>query len=469
MSLFRSTTTTPIATNSMNGSPLRLAFLLIPLLLACFVLLPSAQAVTPELLPAPPPDGNYPGFNTAEGGSALLSLTTGTFNSAFGAFTLKADTTGSFNTALGAQALLHNNGSSNTAVGVNALVSNITGIQNTAVGQAALANNTTGNASTAIGFRALYSNTIGVANTAIGNLALEVNTSGELNTAIGFASLASITTGKQNTGTGVRALASNRTGIANTAIGYNALWRNTIGRLNTAIGDSALEFNTTGSGNIALGVSAGEQLDTGSSNNIDIGNFGVFGDFSTIRIGSVQTRTFIAGIRGRTTGLANAVPVLIDSAGQLGTISSSRRFKKEIQPMDKTSEAILALKPVTFHYKSDKSGTPQFGLIAEDVAELNPDLVVRDDKGEIYTVRYDAVNAMLLNEFLKEHRKVEQQNGKLESQARKIQEQETTITQLKKEMETVIARLKEQDSKIQKVSDQIELSKPAPPMVVNNQ
>ena len=444
--------------------------LLIPLLLACFTLLPRAQAQTPAALPSPAPDGAYTGFNTAEGGSALFNLTSGIFNSAFGAFTLNADTTGSFNTAIGGQALKSNTtGSSNTAVGVNALVNNTAGTVNTAVGQAALANNTTGNASTAIGFRALYSNTIGVANTAIGNLALEVNTSGELNTAIGFASLASITTGKQNTGTGVRALASNRTGIANTAIGYNALWRNTIGRLNTAIGDSALEFNTTGSGNIALGVSAGEQLDTGSSNNIDIGNFGVFGDFSTIRIGSVQTRTFIAGIRGRTTGLANAVPVLIDSAGQLGTISSSRRFKKEIQPMDKTSEAILALKPVTFHYKSDKSGTPQFGLIAEDVAELNPDLVVRDDKGEIYTVRYGAVNAMLLNEFLKEHRKVEQQNGKLESQARKIQEQETTITQLKKEMETVIARLKEQDSKIQKVSDQIELSKPAPPMVVNNQ
>ena len=181
-----------------------------------------------------------------------------------------------------------------------------------------------------------------------------------------------------------------------------------------------------------------------------------------MRIGQSQFSTFIAGIRERTTGVADAIPVLIDSAGQLGTISSSRRFKKEIKPMDSASESILALKPVTFYYKSDTQDTPQFGLIAEEVAQVNSDLVVRDENGEIYTVRYDAVNAMLLNEFLKEHKKVEAQN-------RRIQEQETTITRLKKEMETVVARLKEQDSKIQKVSDQIELSKEGPKMVVSDQ
>jgi hypothetical protein len=205
-----------------------------------------------------------------------------------------------------------------------------------------------------------------------------------------------------------------------------------------------------------LGYQAGLNLTTGN-NNIDIGNVGLAAEASTIRIGTAanQTRAFIAGIRGKTTANANAVPVVIDSAGQLGTVSSSGRFKKEIKPMDQSSEAILALKPVTFHYKSDSTGTPQFGLIAEEVAKVNPDLVVRDENGEIYTVRYEAVNAMLLNEFLKEHREV--------------QEQQATITQLKKGMEILTASLKEQGAQIQKVSDQVELNKPAPHLVDNNQ
>jgi Chaperone of endosialidase len=409
------------------------------LILSCFAVSPLAQAVTPA------PDGSYPGFNTAEGFDALLSLTSGTFDTALGVNALKLDTTASFNTAVGAQALLHNNGSSNTAVGVNALLSNTVGSQNTAVGQAALISNTSGDASTAIGFRALYNNTAGVANTAIGSLALLANVSGELNTAIGFAALGFNTTGKQNTGTGVRALLDNRTGGFNTAVGYEALVSNTLGNRNTAIGEHALEFNTAGSGNVAVGVDAGQQIDMGS-NNIDIGNFGSFGDANTIRIGSVQTRTFIAGIRGRTTGNANAMPVLIDSAGQLGTMSSSRRFKKEIEPMDQTSEAVLALKPVTFHYKSDSSNTPQFGLIAEEVAKVNPDLVVRDENGEVYTVRYDAVNAMLLNEFLKEHRTVQEQQ---------------------KEIDALKAELKEQRALIQKVSAKLDANSPAPQVAVN--
>ena len=179
-----------------------------------------------------------------------------------------------------------------------------------------------------------------------------------------------------------------------------------------------------------------------------------------MRLGTVkQTATFITGIRGTTTANGDAVPVVIDSAGQLGTISSSQRFKDQIRPMNDASEAIMALKPVTFHYKTDSKATPQFGLIAEDVARVNPDLVVRDDKGEIYTVRYEAVNAMLLNEFLKEHRKV--------------QEQEATIAQLKKEFQATVAqlatRLDEQAAQIQKVSAQLELSKPAPQTVLNNQ
>jgi hypothetical protein len=191
----------------------------------------------------------------------------------------------------------------------------------------------------------------------------------------------------------------------------------------------------------------------------------------------VSDSCFIGNIRGVTTANANAIPVLIDSAGQLGTMSSSRRFKKEIKPMDKVSEAILALKPVTFHYKSDTKDTPQFGLIAEDVAAVNPDLVVRDKNHEIYTVRYDAVNAMLLNEFLKQHRKVEQQSGLLKNQAAQIRKEETMIAELKKEMQTVVARIKEQDSKIERVDAQlavahpsrsgVETSKPMPQMVIN--
>jgi endosialidase-like protein len=265
--------------------------------------------------------------------------------------------------------------------------------------------------------------------------------------------LFSNTSGTENTATGDFALYSNSDGFNNTANGSGALNSNTRGFGNTATGFQALSNNTSGDNNIALGNGAGAQLTTGN-NNIDIGNIGVAGDANTIRIGNAvatvypdgtthpaQTRTFIAGIRGRTTGFANALPVLIDSAGQLGTASSSARFKKEIKPMDKTSEAILALKPVTFHYESDNTGTPQFGLIAEEVAQVNPDLVVRDENGEIYTVRYDAVNAMLLNEFLKEHQKVQQ---------------------LEKQIEKLTAGL-------QKVSDQLELSRPAPRVVENNQ
>jgi hypothetical protein len=241
---------------------------------------------------------------------------------------------------------------------------------------------------------------------------------------------------------------------------------NTYGDNNTAIGYSALGSNT-GDFNIALGYNAGSNLTTGD-NNIAIGSRGVAAEFNTIRIGAAyfQTRTFVAGIRGVTTVNANAVPVVIDSAGQLGTLSSSQRFIHEIKRMHQTSEVILALQPVTFQYKSDKTGTPQFGLIAEEVAKVNPDLVVRDEKGEIYSVRYEAVNAMLLNEFLKEHRRVKE----LKSTAVK---QEASIAELKKDFRAAVAqltaRLEEQQSRIRKVSAQLQLSRPAPETVVKNQ
>jgi Chaperone of endosialidase len=376
--------------------------------LACFGLSPMAQA----LLPPPPPDGGYPGENTAEGHDALFSLTTGRFN---------------------------------TAIGFDALFSNTRGYSNTAIGFDALFSNTDGNFNTAIGFDALFINTTGSDNTAVGR-ALLSNTTGSDNVANGALALAQNTTGSGNTANGALALEQNTTGSGNTATGDGALDENTTGNNNTADGVIALE-NTTGSNNIALGANAGFNLTTGS-NNIDIGNAGVAAESNTIRIGSVgtQTKAFIAGIMGSPG--PRGMPVFVNAHGQLGTFPSSARFKDEIMPMDKASEAILALKPVTFCYKReiDADRTAQFGLVAEEVEKVNPDLVVKDADGKVYTVRYDAVNAMLLNEFLKEHKKTE----KLEA----------TVASL-------ITTVKEQAAQIQKVSPQLEASKPAP-QVVNN-
>jgi len=374
---------------------------LVALLLACFGILPAAQAVVP------PPDGGYLGGNTAEGQNALLSLTFGGFNTAVGYLSLRSNTNASYNTAVGAGALLANTANENTAVGAGALLSTSTGSQNTANGALALFDNTTGFANTANGLGALLSNSTGSNNTAVGGVAL----------------------------------LNNINGTDNTAVGLRALDSNIDGSFNTAVGGGALTNNTTGNSNTAFGVGAGSGVIT-ADNVIAIGAQGA----------NVDGSCFIGNIRGVTTANTNAIPVVIDSAHQLGTMSSSRRFKNEIQPMDQASEAILALRPVTFHYKSDKAGTPQFGLVAEQVAEVNPDLVVRDDEGEIYTVRYDAVNAMLLNEFLKEHRKVEQQRKDFEA----------AIARQQKQIEALTAGL-------QKVSAQLEASKPAPQTVLNNQ
>jgi hypothetical protein len=367
------------------------------------------------------------------------------------------------NTVLGNDALLNNTGISNTAIGASALYFNTAGPGNTAIGLEALYSNTMGSANTATGVDALYSNTTGGTNTATGVAALYSNTTGFYNTANSANALGSNTTGFNNTANGLQALFNNTTGFSNTANGSSALNGNTTGLGNTATGGSALYYNTTGSNNIAMGVNAGINLTTGS-NNIDIGNAGVAEESRTIRIGTRGTHrnTSIAGISGVT--VPNGVGVIIDTNGRLGTVVSSARFKDAIKPMDKASEAILALKPVTFHYKKDldPDGIPQFGLVAEDVEKVNPDLVARDADGKAYTVRYEAVNAMLLNEFLKEHRKVAEQD-------RKIQEQEATITQLKKEMKAVVARLEEQAAQIQKVSAQLEVNKAAPQIVLNNQ
>ena len=420
--------------NSVNRSRWRRGFLLIPLLLGCFGLSPVAQAVLPA------PDGGYPNGNTAEGDDALFSLITGFGNTAIGNDALFGTTTGNFNTANGA----------------SALTSNTTGSFNTANGYAALQNNTTGEANTANGYIALSGNTTGLGNTATGYQTLIVNTTGDRNTANGIDALFSNTTGSFNTAIGGSTLASNTTGGDNTATGVNALINNTTGNGNTATGLYALQNNTTGSSNIALGTFAGTNLTTGD-NNIDVGNAGVSAEANTIRIGTAgtQTNAYMSGIYQTT--VARGLAVVIDSTGHLGTKGSSERFKDAIKPMDEASEVIHALKPVTFHYKKDldPAGIPQFGLVAEEVAKVNPDLVARDDQGKIYTVRYDAVNAMLLNEFLKEHRTVQE----LKSNAAK---QEATIAKQQTQIEALISGL-------QKVSDQLELSKPAPRTVKNNQ
>ena len=456
--------------------------------LACFALLPKAQAVTPA------PDGGYPNQNTAEGDNALLNLTSGVNNTAVGFQALQSNTTGPNNTAVGFQALLSNTtGDHNTATGVVALLRNTTGFFNTATGAGALQSNTTGPNNTATGVSALSANTTGSDNTANGIQALAINTTGNNNTATGSNALFRNATGNNNTANGAAALLNdsasnntangsqvlfnNTTGSDNTADGVNALFRNTSGTKNTANGSGALSFNrtgnsnvavgagalgrNTGSFNIAVGFNAGANLTTGT-NNIDIGALGVAGESNTMRIGTVQeTSTFIAGIRGVTTRMANAIPVLIDSAGQLGTTSSSRRFKKEIKPMDTASEAILGLKPVTFHYKSDKTNTPQFGLIAEEVAKVNPDLAVRDENGEIYTVRYEAVNAMLLNEFLKEHSKVQSLEATITDLKSMVEKQQAANAQQQKQIEGLAAGLL-------KVSAQLETNKRTPQEVANN-
>ena len=357
----------------------------------------------------PAPDGAYPGGNTAEGQDALLSLTTGSLNTANGAAALVGNTTGG----------------SNTATGVSALANNSTGNENTATGVAALIDNATGDFNTATGLSALHDNTIGSSNTADGD---------------------------------------------------HALFQNVEGSGNTAVGAGALSSVTAGSSNTALGENAGHSHLKSDSNNIDIGADveGVAGESNTIRIGNPDiTTTVIRGISGQT--IPSGAAVFVATNGQLGTATSSKRFKEEIKPMDKASEALFSFKPVTFRYKKeiDPNGTSQFGLVAEDVERINPDLVIRDETGKVNSVRYDQVNAMLLSEFLKEHKKVQEQEAT-------INELKSTIAQQHNEMGTVIARVEEQDAQIRKVSARIDANKfarrtagrirrrgPVPPMAIN--
>jgi polyhydroxyalkanoate synthesis regulator phasin len=290
---------------------------------------------------------------------------------------------------------------------------------------------------TAIGSLALNSNTTGAYNTAIGSSSLQHNGGGSSNTAIGLATLDFNTDGNSNTAIGYHAL-NNSNGSSNVASGAYALENNSTGSSNVAIGYYALN-TTTGGNNIAIGTNAGQTLTTGSAN-IEIGNVGDAADANTIRIGDsfYQTKAFIAGIRGKTTGNANAIPVLIDSAGQLGTMSSSRRYKFDISDMDRATDGLMQLRPVTFRYLAHGDNAPlQYGLIAEEVDQVYPELVARNKDGQVETVMYQFLAPMLLNEVQKQHRQIDEQQTTIDQENRKIEKQQTTIDALEQRLEAL--------------------------------
>lgn len=440
---------------SINRSPLRCGFFTMIIACCCLALSPALTAQCPSDCGS--------GNNTAVGNNALDSVTTGLNNTAVGANALTANAAGGYN----------------TAVGAGALAGNTTGNFNMAIGTEALnLNNASFNL--AIGFRVGYLNTTGRHLTGIGAAAMRNNTIGEFNTAIGADALRENTTTSFNAVVGDGALAAFKgtaaTDGANTAFGSIALTALTSGQENVVVGRRALEVLTDGSNNVAVGWRTGDLLTTGSRNTFigdqagssegpDVSDVICIGETGDTNGGeTAPNRCYIGQIFGVTTGNAGS-PVLIDFDGQLGTVSSSRRFKKDIRPMDQASEAILKFKPVTFQYKVGRDGkkaqeTREFGLIAEDVAAVNPDLIVRDKNGEIYSVRYDAVNVMLLNEFLKEHKKVEEQQAS-------IADLKSTVALQQKKMQVFTAQLNEQAAQIQKVSAQLETSRPAPRVVAN--
>jgi Chaperone of endosialidase len=370
--------------------------------IVCVASLENAHAVSP------PPDGGYPGGNTAEGQNALLSLSSGGYNTAVGYLSLLSNTTGSFNTALGAGALLVNTADRNTATGAGALLSNTTGVENTANGAFGLFANTTGNR-----------------NNAVGSGALQHHSTGDFNNAVGAVALSHDQNGLSNNAFGDEALFSNISGDGNTAIGDSALSAST-GDNNTALGDLAGNFATTGSGNVYIGA-------------------GMSG------VGGEDNHTYIRNINTTSVSGGGTDTVTVDLAtGLLGHLSSSRRHKEQIEPMANSSEVLYRLKPVTYRYKKeiDRSQALDYGLIAEEVAEIDPNLTACNNEGQIETVRYNAINAMLLNEFLKEHGKVEK-------------------------LQTIVARQQKQidalTTGLQKVSAQLQIKKTRRQVVLNNQ
>ncbi len=329
-------------------------------------------------------------YNTAVGTDALINLTSGYYNVAFGYRALRDNQSGFGNTGVGGVALLSNTtGFGNTGIGDMTLRSNTDGDYNTAIGQYALLTNTTASNNVAIGHSAMMYGTTSTANTAIGVDALRYNTTGAgLQTAVGYQA------------------ARNNYGYSNTAVGGRALYTATSSYQNVAVGTRALYLVATGSNNIGIGHEAGINIGPLSADNIFVGSPGVaMNEMATIRIGDGQGKTFVAGIRGIMTGNADATAVLIDSAGQLGTVNSSRRVKEDIRDMGAASDAVLGLRPVTFRYRQafDDGGKPvQYGLIAEEVAEVFPELVVYDEAGEPQTVKYHLLSILLLNELREE-------------------------------------------------------------------
>lgn len=341
--------------------------------------------------------------------------------------------------------------SDNTGVGFEALHANVYGYANTALGSEALTINTTGRLNVAVGARSLFSNETGGENTAVGVQALQSSTGsqgtafgfqalqsdlGTPSTALGYQALHSNTYGSYNLAVGYQALFSNTTGFFNSGFGWAALYSNLTGQRNTALGSQALFNITSGSDNVGIGWGAGGQITTGSDN-IAIGHAGFGSDSGVIRIGTLgkQNAAYVQGINGAT--IAGGAPVHVDFNGRLGTLTSSRRFKREIEPMASSSEALLKLRPVTFRYNADidAQGIPQFGLIAEQVNEIDPELVLRDETGKIHTVRYEAVNAMLLNEFLKDHRRIEEQQAALSQKEAELAEVKRDLAALRKIVE----------------------------------
>jgi hypothetical protein len=445
--------------SKLNAMKTKYLAVSVALLLGLVAFLPQAEAVVP------PPDGGYPGFTTAEGTNALKNLSSGVANTANGWYSLFSDTTGSFNTGVGGGALALNNADSNTAIGAAAMLLNTIGERNVAVGTDAFVNNDSGSSDNAVGAFALFNNIDGFSNNAFGDSALLENIDGFYDTAIGYFALTNndntgLGLGSYNTAVGALVLFNNTDGASDTAVGYGALSSNTTGNGNTADGLNALPNNITGNYNTAIG--AGALIDSTGDNNTALGylaGLNVTTASNVIAIGTdgqdVSNTCYIGQIFGATS--TNGIAVFINSDGRLGTVTSSGRFKEDVIPMERASEAIFALKPIAFHYKKeiDPAGKSQFGLLAEDVEKVNRDLVILDKEGKPYSVRYDQVNAMLLNEFLKEHKAFVEEQRKVEQQ--------------QKEIDALKTGLKEQRTLIEKVNDKMELKASASQTTANNQ
>ena len=442
-------------------------------LLACFGFLPLTNAA-PEVIPTP--DGCYPGFTTAEGCQALQNLTSGSANTALGWRALFSATDGSFNTGVGAGALVLTTGDANTAVGTAALLLNTDGTQNTAVGAGALVFNDS-DANTAVGFEALNSNVASVTNvavgtfaglnndssgngtadfnTAVGGFALRDNVNGARNTAVGAGALEPIAGGNDNTAIGELA-GSNYTGTESNNICIGSATEGTAGESNAIrIGDASTSggIDVINSGTLANAITIGSGMSTGGINILTLLGFGTVSIGNGLQTTNGASTCFIGGVFNQTP-VAGSHAVVVGPNNQLADATlSSRRFKKDIAPIDKLSEGILALRPVTFHWKNDKTNEPEFGLVAEEVAEVNLDWITRNPQGDVSGVRYETIPVLLLNEFLKEHKKVE--------------EQQANIAELRSTVGVLTAQLKEQAAQIQKVSAQLEASKPAPQLVAN--